>query len=48
MKSQSSHGKLLEEHSPVTKDYFLHFWKGNSLEGIQKNTVIWKVKKKFV
>lgn len=48
MKSQTSHGKRLEERSLVTRDYFLHFQQGSSLEGIQTSTVSSKVKKHFV
>jgi len=48
MKSQTSHGKRLEELSLVTRDYFLHFRQGSSLEGIQTSTVSWKIGGRFV
>lgn len=48
IKSQSSPEKMLENHSLVTKDYFLHFWQESSLEGIQTSILMWKVKEHFV
>lgn len=48
MKSQTSYGKWLEEHFLVTRDYFLNFQHGSTLEGIQASIVSWKVKEHFV
>lgn len=48
MKSQTSHGKTLEEHSLVAREYFFHFSvegrQGSSLEGIQTSTLSWKLR----
>lgn len=44
-KVYTSHGKRLEEHSLVTREYILHFSvegaQGRSLEGIQTSTLRW-------